>query len=375
MFVNHTPFPAIAFDSLNVKRRLHTTTVLRARFRFHQTDTKDLWTLRLDPNQGGLEAEDLYYDDDLSQPVQRESDYAPYKSATDIILNGTAYSADNPLQQHWHCGILVENDQKEILLEKSLRVCGERTWQKKEGEWQLSEPAPIDQVSLNPRNAFGGKKHTPDTPDNQEIELSNYYAANPHGKGWYSDHLPEPYHAPQIMHPSETLDSPETEYPPAHFSWVPRLSPLRHKKAGTMDEQWLQNESPFLPDDFDEDYYLGTAPDQQIRPHLKGNEIITLSHLLPRYPQQRIQLPDYLLLYRYLFAEQEAILGRMDLDTVLFAFDDPDPKAWRVELTWRSRTPAATGNSAHEVMLRVPDEHRAKPEPQNIPNKEFTHGR
>jgi len=58
-------------------------------------------------------------------------------------------------------------------------------------------------------------------------------------------------------------------YPVAHFSWVPRSAPVRAEKTGTTDAQWLENDHPFYPADFDEAYFQGAAPEQQISPHLK----------------------------------------------------------------------------------------------------------
>jgi len=177
MFINHTPFPGIAFDNFDVKRMLCTTTLIRGRFRFYATQTKDLWILRPDPEQGELEAEDRHYGNDLSQPVQRESDYAPYKPATDLILNGSAYSPDKQPRAHWHCGIKVENEHT-TLLDKQLQVTGRRDWIKTQKGWQLEEARPVTDVSLHPGNAWGDSRSslTDETDDSQR------YLPNPHGK-------------------------------------------------------------------------------------------------------------------------------------------------------------------------------------------------
>lgn len=373
MFINYTPFPGIAYDNFDVKRRLTTTTIIRGRFRLHTTTTEDLLILRPDPEQGGLEAKDRYYDNDLNQPVQRESDYAPYKPATDIIFNGHAHSGNQQPRPHWRCGIRVENDQG-ILLEKQLSVSGESQWEKHRQGWQLSEPQLTTRVHLYPGNTYGGRivRDDPETP-------AKTFAANPHGKGWPPPgDKPGPHPAPQILTPATTLTTPEEEQVPAHFSWIPRTAPQRQQKAGSMDESWLNHGHPFLPKDFDDAYHQGAADDQQISPHLKGNEIITLGLLLPNIAWRRIQLPDYQLFYQYRFDDQDDILGRLLLDTVFINLEDPDPKAWRIDLTWRSRTPAATGSTKTEALLIVPPDHRAEADStkttRKAPLKESPHG-
>ena len=95
----------------------------------------------------------------------------------------------------------------------------------------------------------------------------------------------------------------------------------------------------------------------------KGDEIITLTHLLPGVPRQRIALPGYRALFRYRFEAQDDVLGEMALDTVFLDLEAPGPKRWRVELTWRARTPTATGSTTTEALLMVPGGHTAKPKP------------
>ncbi len=59
-------------------------------------------------------------------------------------------------------------------------------------------------------------------------------------------------------------------------AWQPRL-----RLAGTYDQQWLEGRHPGLPADFDFAYWNAAPADQQVIPHLDGDETITLSNLSP----------------------------------------------------------------------------------------------
>ena len=126
MFINHTPFPGISFNSIDVQRQLTTTTLVRGRFRLRATKKPGEWELRPDTEQGDLFSKDIYYDDNLKQPVRYESDFVPFKANTDLILNGNAYARESTPKTLWHYGIAVERDER-ILLDKILPVIGPRS--------------------------------------------------------------------------------------------------------------------------------------------------------------------------------------------------------------------------------------------------------
>lgn len=309
MFINYTPFPGISFDSIDVKRRLNTTTLVRGKFRLQATRQTNQWELRPDTEQGELFSKDIYYDDDLRQPVRYESDFTPFKANTDVILNGNAYAQDKTPRTLWHYGIAINQDDQ-LLLDKILPVVGPRS------------------------------RHPQVTAEDASVSESH--------------------------HPGRRL---------THFGYVLRSNKSRIRKAGTYDKRWLEQDHPFLPQDFKESHYQGAPEDQQIKGYLKGNESITLSHLLPGDNQQHMTLPAYRLLYQYrLQQEEDNIIGKMQLDTLLIDIESQDPDDWRVYLSWRSRTPAITDSLQTEAMMTVPESHRANTRTEET-TEESEHGR
>ncbi|VAW63412.1 hypothetical protein MNBD_GAMMA10-1511, partial [hydrothermal vent metagenome] len=85
---NLTPFPAIAWESVDANQCTYITGLIRVKYVFQKKDRVNQWELRLTPDQGELFAGDIYYHDDLNLPVRYESDFINYKPNTDIIING-----------------------------------------------------------------------------------------------------------------------------------------------------------------------------------------------------------------------------------------------------------------------------------------------
>lgn len=373
MFINYTPFPGISFDNFDVKRMLNTTTVVRGKFKFHTTEKTGEWELRPDPDQGELFDEDMYYDDDLTQSVQFESDFAPFKPKTDVIFNGYAYAPDNQPQKQWQCGIKVEQGE-DSLLAKVLNVTGKREWEKVPAlGWRLNTPKPALKVSLRASNAYGGnyEEDAPDKPD--EKKWKNRYSENPAGCGFlHKKDKTKIQKAPQIEYQDDPINSTHDNHKPAGFGWVFRHSTSRLKKAGSYDDKWLENDHPFYPKDFKDAHYQGAPEDQQIEGYLKGNEKISLVYLLPNNRMQSFTLPDYKLLFQYRMKDGEDLLGEMNLDTVVIDTESKDSNDWRVYITWRARTPAQTNSIKTEAMMIVPDSHKAEAEPED--NRDVAQG-
>lgn len=366
MFINYTPFPGISFDNFDVKRMLNTTTVVRGKFKFHSTEKIGEWELRPDPDQGELFDEDIYYDDDLTQPVQFESDFAPFKPRTDVVFNGYAYAPDNQPQKQWQCGIKVERKDTSLLT-KIINVTGEREWERVAVlGWRLNNPQPARKVSLRASNAYGGdyEENVPDKPD--EKKWKSRYLENPAGCGFlHKKDKTKIRKAPQIEYPDDPINSTTDNHKPAGFGWKLRHSASRIKKAGSYDDQWLENDHPFYPKDFKESHFQGAPEDQQIKGYLKGNEKISLVYLLPNSRLQSFILPDYKLLFQYRIIKQENLLGTMNIDTVVIDTESEKLEDWRVYITWRSRTPAVPESTQTEAMMIVPDSHKAETEPED----------
>jgi hypothetical protein len=80
-FRNLTPFPAIAFDAIDQHDQRFHSVVMRLTF-----EVQDDGSLLLAPVQTPLAMTDEFYGDANRSSVRQESDLAPYKPRTDVIV-------------------------------------------------------------------------------------------------------------------------------------------------------------------------------------------------------------------------------------------------------------------------------------------------
>src|SRR4030095_11022505 len=73
------------------------------------------------------------------------------------------------------------------------------------------------------------------------------------------------------------VTSTEGDYDPMSFGAIGRGWEPRLRYAGTYDEEWLEKHFPFLPPDFDEQYYQCTPLDQQFAGPLGGHKVILVN--------------------------------------------------------------------------------------------------
>lgn len=125
---------------------------------------------------------DTYYDhgDPERTTVKYESEVAPYKVATDVVVVGKAYAPrGRPVSQ---MDVSVEIAE----FKKTIRVIGDRKciYQKKRPP-QFTDPIPFEEMEIRYEKAYGGKdlKSDPDLPF--------YYPRNPMGKGIAIKNIPE----------------------------------------------------------------------------------------------------------------------------------------------------------------------------------------
>lgn len=210
-FVNHTPFPALAFEGIDQHDQAFHVVVLR------QTLTWDAHgKLNYANEQSPLREEDAYFGKTNRSAVREESDLCQYKPRCDVIVNATAYAPGgkaaqrfevrlqlkrpetpaplpeepqglNPYmpasleqQQAWQAAVADAQKQRlpgKLLIDKTLVVTGERDFVKRvwpyrllatltrwgslgiirANAWRLTAPRPVDTVPLNNEFAFGGQ--------------------------------------------------------------------------------------------------------------------------------------------------------------------------------------------------------------------------
>jgi hypothetical protein len=302
-FRNLTPFAVMNYPMLDIEDTGHHVAVMKTGYQL------------LPAGQGEYRAEllpapPLCLQDEFrgtmnTSQVLQESDIAPFKPRCDIIVNGTAYAPAGKPCTEFPVRLLVQSQQGQTLLDKTLTVSGEREFiRDSDGNWQLSAPKPFTFLPLDYRYAFGGEckiyPHdeassrlngrdclTPEQrqqhPEGENAPLVHATCeTNPLGVGfvapWYAEASQlTRYPAPRITRPDAPFtaglfaaqlngtlspDTPALQPQCMGFTgrpWLPRR-PL----AGTYDADWLEHRHPYLPKDFDFGYWNGAPADQQI---------------------------------------------------------------------------------------------------------------
>jgi hypothetical protein len=268
-----------------------------------------------------IDADQFTGEPGLSAPVH-ECDYAHHRPKCDVLLNGCAYAPISKVVRRTNVGIRVGSMVKEFA------VVGNRVWRSGALGIRASEPEPFDVMPISYDNAFGGIDRSEKNP-----AALRTFLENPVGRG-YSHYKVDLDGKP--LPNTEQLDRPVTDpegrYRPMALgaigrSWVPRV-----QYAGTYDQQWLDNQAPFWPDDFDYRYFQAAPPDQQI-PHPAGNEEVILRNLTPdgdvRFRLPKPPMPVWFLPYGEKDIRVEGVL-----DTILI---EPDRGVFM--LTWRAALP------------------------------------
>jgi len=94
---------------------------------------------------------DVHYGDPMNSCVQYETDFVPYKLATDIVLNGKAYAPAGSSVRQLTTTLAVGQFRKDVLVTGD-RVCifpgG--------GKAIFSDPEPFETIEIRYENAYGG---------------------------------------------------------------------------------------------------------------------------------------------------------------------------------------------------------------------------
>lgn len=352
-FRNLTPFPAIAFDALDQRDSRFHTVVMRLTFTLQPDGT-----LAFAEEQTPLLASDMYYGEPNRSSVRQESDFAPYKPCTDVIVNAHAHAPGGRALEQFLAGIEIQSAAivpnlpprphgmnqfappsaaqlsawsrqcetaqlqaraDAVVLSKNLLVSGPRLWRYRPRllraftafslqAWRLSRTRPITTLPLRYESSYGGenkvaadspharrvtKRHrlpaaTSDAATPDALIAHSVHVGNPVGIGWMEQWYLKTVRckrilAPQLTYPNDRMRAhqPLHGHLPAGFGVVGRAWQPRLALAGTYDQQWLDERHPYLPADFDFRYWNGAPEDQQLGPHLTGDETVTLYNMCP----------------------------------------------------------------------------------------------
>jgi hypothetical protein len=268
----------------------------------------------------------LYAEEYTGEPgtssVLYESDLTGPKSATDVLLNGHAYAPKGKATPQVDVVMTVHR------LTKTLRVFGDRVWEKGMAGAAISAPKAFDKVPIVYERAFGGWDRTSDDPKNHRLE-----PRNPVGTGFATRRE----HAigaalPNIEDPAELISAWSQRPRPAGFGAISSYWLPRRELAGTYDEKWQKERFPLWAEDFDDAFFQVAPEDQRAAGFLRGGEKVELRNLSPS-GSLRFTLPKVHPVFTTYFRGR-GVEHRAKLHTVILEPDQP-----RVVLVWYTSLP------------------------------------
>ncbi len=333
---NHTPFPALAWENSDASSQNYMSALCRVKFKLLQSDpASGVWELSIDPEQGELFGSDIYVEEGDKKELRYPSDYVSYKPNTDIIINAHAYAPERVPHRSWNCAVEVFDPYNKPILQKTLRVNGERFWRRAFIGWSLDKPEKCKSIPIRYAHAFGGKA----TLKNQEEHIYDEY--NRAGCGLvHKQHTDKVIQAPRIES-ADTLISPDKPYEhylPQGFGAIEKTSYYRFQHAGTYDDAWLENHHPLLPHDFNDAYNQSAHPDLITKGYLLPQSWLNFINLSEDNSVQSFALPDFTFISRFI-TNTSQVEKAMNIDTVIVDMDDINRIKWRVYVSWRNRYP------------------------------------
>lgn len=305
--------------------------------------------LRPERASGLLLSDEFLGDPGFSAPTF-EADLAPFKPRCDLLFKGQAHAPGrdraSAMAPFVDVALRIQDGSGGSLVDKRLRVHGERRWSRQGRQWQLTPAAPFLEMPLDYGIAFGGAfSHKQVGASDPTIRL--VHPMNLVGKGYAAgdflrlvDGMPAHQIERWIDGQLEVAASPELPLVPGALgpiarSWQPRL-----QWAGTYDQAWKDDVFPLLPSDFDDRFHQAAPEDQQID-YPQGGEVITLINLTASaaksarglLAEYRFRVPKRRMAMAMLTRQRDTVLLDAHIDTLVV-----DTDAMRLHVIWRGRT-------------------------------------
>jgi hypothetical protein len=252
---------------------------------------------------------DEHYGDPMNSTVKFETDFFPFKVATDVVLNGNAYAPRGLPTETFTASLSVGPRRKDV------RVIGDRVCRYRAGmDPQFTDPKPLKTVELRYERAYGGV----DIYSNPKAQCA--YPRNHLGTGFVvgsSKKAVENLPLPNLEDPTDLLTPArlscgevknwERQPMPQGFGWFSMYWRPRASFAGVMPadrpfeqelrkasaqklppyERKLYEDNPFPDMDFR--FFNGASAGLAL-PFLSGDEEIRLTNLSPE-GELSFQLP------------------------------------------------------------------------------------
>jgi hypothetical protein len=277
--------------------------------------------LQLHEEQVPLVMSDVFFGEPGLSAPKYEADFAPRKLRCDVLLNGQAHAPGGRPAERVTVRLEIGK------WSKSFHVVGDRVWS---GGPRATRPTPFTTMSISYDRAFGGADLRHEDPSQHAA-----FMPNPSGRGFHR-HLRanwlEGSPLPNTEEIGVEVKRPDGVYRPMSLGALGRHWDPRCRYAGTYDQNWLDHAFPFLPADFDEQYYQNAPLDQQL-PVPVGEQRVSLLNLtasgrcdfvLPHFEAPISVIPRK--------GGREELAGF--LDTVVI-----EPEQERVTMSWRVARP------------------------------------
>jgi hypothetical protein len=323
---NQTPF---AFEPLALAdEEMRPLLVLVVKATYALTDEG----LRLAEEQVPVHVGGMHWGKPEESSYRYEPECAFTKLATDVVLIGHAWAPKQNTRE-----LLVSLRVGPV--RKSVRVVGDRVWQKSLGFTSMSRPQPFERMPLVYERAFGGWDRSAPDPS-----LHTFEPRNPVGVGFRSNShsFEEELPLPNLEDPDHPLERLGQRVPPAGFGFLsPHWQP-RAAYAGTYDEAWDKTRKPLLPKDFNRRFFTAATPELVVPGYLQGNEPVAITNA-SRHGSLFFSLPGQEApVITVELAGAEDSKPEMRLDTVIL-----DTDAEQILLLWRGHVPLPEG--IHDV--------------------------
>lgn len=262
----------------------------------------------------------------LSAPAY-EVDFAPRKPRCDILLLGSAYAPRGRPAARVEVGLRVGN------WSKTFAVVGPRQWECGLAGVGATPPGVFVRQPVSYDLAFGGTDLMHEDPGQHAA-----FMANPVGRGFHR-HMRVEWVEGRPLPATEEIDravrSPDGNYRPMALGPVGRGWDPRYRFAGTYDQTWQEKHFPFLPPDFDEQYFQAAPLDQQVPlDHFRHGPVeVLLANLTPE-GLTRFTIPHLMAPVHVFTRDGEREDHTATLDTVVI-----EPDEGRFSLTWRMTRP------------------------------------
>lgn len=253
-----------------------------------------------------------------------EVDFAPRKHRCDVLLLGSAYAPQGRPTARVAVGLRIGN------WTKTFSVVGDRHWQAGLALVNSSTPEPFTVKPISYDVAFGGTDQHHDDPAKHAAFMRNPVGRgfHKHLKGEWLDGSP----LPNTEETNRVVSAPNGDFAPMAFGPIGRGWDQRSRYAGTYDDDWLEKHFPFLPPDFDEQYYQAAPLDQQL-PIPIGDQEVSLANLTPD-GVRTFALPAFEAPITVFPKNGEREDYKASLDTIVF-----EPDSERFTMTWRVARP------------------------------------